>query len=259
MIEDKNLEEQAIIEETNIETKNQTTNNIASIDPAKVNLVDLIDQPAWKTILLDLVQSEKMDPWNIDICALADKFLEKINSLERANLRVPANAILASAILLKTKSKALKLSSLEDLEEAQKLAELTEEERKLLEASIPELRGMRQAREARITLDELVQSIEVILNKSKAKNRFDKMFEEIKFAVPYNDFNIEEKMEEVFGLVQKRADSQGITLFSQLVNGNKEPVEIIQTFIPLLFLANKGKLNLWQEEFWQEIFISIQK
>ena len=234
------------------------SNSIENIDPASVNLVDLIDQPAWKTILLELVRSEKMDPWNIDICALADKYLQKINSLERANLRVPANAILASAILLKTKSKALKLSSLEEVE-GQVLSELTAEERRLLEASIPELRGMRQARESRLTLDELVQSIEVILNKSKSKNRFDKMFEEIKFAVPYNDFNIEEKMLEVLELVQQRCDSQGIVLFSQLINGNKAPVSVIQTFIPLLFLANKGKVNLWQEEFWQEIFISLNK
>ncbi len=85
------------------------------------------------------------------------------------------------------------------------------------------------------------------------------MFEEIKFAIPYNDFNIDEKMKEVLALIQQRCDSQGMILFSQLINGNKAPVQIIQTFIPLLFLANKGKVNLWQEEFWQEIFVSIAK
>src|SRR3989338_6587440 len=59
-------------------------------------LVDLIDQPAWKTILLDIVKAEKMDPWNIDVIRLADLYLSKINLLERSNLRVPANAILRS-------------------------------------------------------------------------------------------------------------------------------------------------------------------
>jgi len=228
--------------------------SIASAE--NINLVDLIDQPAWKTILLDLVESEKMDTWNIDICALADKYLEKINSLEHANLRVPANAILASAILLKTKSKALRLTSLEELEK-EVASELSEEERRLLEAGIPELVGQRPARESRLTLDELVQNIESILNKSKSKNRFDKMFEEVKFAIPYNDFNIDEKMAEVFALIQQRCDSQGIVLFSQLMNGNKSSTQVVQTFIPLLFLANKGKVNLWQEDFWQEIFISL--
>jgi chromatin segregation and condensation protein Rec8/ScpA/Scc1 (kleisin family) len=147
---------------------------------------------------------------------------------------------------------------LEEVEETI-LSELSEEERRLLEASIPELRGQRQVRESRLTLDELVQSIETILSKSKSRNRFDKMFEEIRFAIPYNDFNIEEKMLEVLELVKQRCDSQGIALFSQLVNGSKTPTQIIQTFIPLLFLANKGTVNLWQEEFWQEIFISLSE
>jgi len=39
-------------------------------DYSQMDLVDLIDQPAWKSILLDLVTSEKMDPWDIDVTAL---------------------------------------------------------------------------------------------------------------------------------------------------------------------------------------------
>ncbi|MEK6820785.1 MAG: hypothetical protein AABY11_00095, partial [archaeon] len=35
------------------------------------DLVGLIDQPAWKTILISLVKNEKMDPWNIDVKDLA--------------------------------------------------------------------------------------------------------------------------------------------------------------------------------------------
>ena len=79
-------------------------------DYSKMDLVDLIDQPAWKTILLNLVETEKMDPWNINVVVLCEKYLNKINELEGNNLRVPANAILACAILVKTKSKYLKLS-----------------------------------------------------------------------------------------------------------------------------------------------------
>ena len=69
------------------------------------NLISLIDVPEWKSILLDLVSSEKMDPWNIDIVELSEKYLQKINSMELMDLRVPANAILASSILLRAKSK----------------------------------------------------------------------------------------------------------------------------------------------------------
>lgn len=219
-------------------------------------LVDLIDQPAWKAILMAIVRQEKMDPWNIDIIMLADKYLEKIGTLEKANLRVPANAMLASAILLKTKSKTLRLTTLDELEKEDAQKELSAEERALLAAQIPELRGTRGMREGKVTLDELVKTIETMLTKSRSKNSFaKKMSGEVEFILPFAGMDIEKRMEDVFKLVQQKADSQGMVLFSQLVNGHQESGEVINVFIPLLFLANNGRLNLWQEEFWQEIFI----
>src|SRR3989338_1400050 len=92
------------------------------IDPENVNLVDLIDQPAWKTILIELVKSEKMDPWNIDIIELSGKYLQKISELGGTDLRIPANAILASAILLKFKSRILSIKPLDEEELAEALA-----------------------------------------------------------------------------------------------------------------------------------------
>ena len=47
----------------------------------KEYLVDLIDQPAWKTILIELVKGNKMDPWNIAVVALADLYWKKIQLL----------------------------------------------------------------------------------------------------------------------------------------------------------------------------------
>lgn len=222
-------------------------------------LVDLIDQPAWKTILLTIVKQEKMDPWNIDLIVLADKYLEKIYTLEKANLRIPANAMLASAILLKTKSKTLHITTLEDLEKAEAKKELTPEERALLAAGIPELRGTRSMREGKVTLDELVKTIETMLSKSRGKNSFAKQLKEVEFVLPFAGMDIEKRMEEVMQLVQQRADSQGMVLFSQLLNGNRTPNEVINVFVPLLFLANNGQLALWQEEFWQEIFIRYKQ
>lgn len=222
-------------------------------------LTDLIDQPAWKTILLTIVKQEKMDPWDIDLVHLADKYLEKINSLEQANLRVPANAMLASTILLKTKSKSLRITTLEELEEESDKQELSAEEKAMLLSGIPELRNSRGVREGKVTLDELVKTIEVMLNKSKRKNSFASKLEEVRFHIPFSEVDIEQKMIEVRALVKQKADSQGMLLFSQLADKNPSPTEVINIFIPLLFLANKGELAIWQEAFWEEIFISLQK
>ncbi len=221
-----------------------------------VDLVDLIEQPAWKTILIELVKTEKMDPWDIDIAGLADKYLLKINSLGGTDLRLPANAILACAILLRFKSGILRLSEIEE-EELPK-DELDEEEKEMIERILPELRNVRKIKQGKVSLDNLVEAIELMLEKSK--KRKDKRFikEEIpEFKIPFADYNISERMDGVYELIKEKADSQGLILFSKLVNG-KGAVEIVDTFIPCLFLSSKERINMWQEQFFGEIFISLK-
>ncbi len=223
-------------------------------------LVDLIDQPAWKTILLDIVKAEKMDPWNIDLIVLADFYLKKIQLLSHGNLRIPANAILASAILLRYKAKSLRLTSLDEIDKETAERELTAEERALLAESIPDLPGVRPVREGRVTLDTLVSTIETMLNKSRTQSRFARKLEELRFVMPDASFNIEKRMSEVLEKIRQRADSQGLVMFSQIVEEFKgDPVEIVNTFIPLLFLANRNQITLWQDEFWEDIFIRWNK
>ena len=228
-------------------------NTLEKTDFSNVNLVDLIEQPAWKTILLDIVDSEKWDPWNLDIAELADKYLQKINSLSDLDLRIPANAILASAILLKAKSRLLKLSSIE--EEEDKAFE------KLIEQFIPELRNPRPLREGKVSLEALVEVIEqsLLASKKKAMKRFLEE-QEIQFKIPFNDFNIEEHVDRVLALIQEKADSQGLVTFSALLNGTAKDVNtILTTFLPVLSLATKNKISIWQDEFFGEIFISLNK
>ncbi|MDD5464627.1 MAG: hypothetical protein PHP62_05760, partial [Candidatus Moranbacteria bacterium] len=129
-----------------------------------------------------------------------------------------------------------------------------------IEKLLPDLSGSRKEREGKISLDELVLSIEKMLDKSK--ERVDKrfLFDRTKpdFRIPLAGTNIEELVDGVLEEIQKKADSNGMVVFSQLVFG-KNPNQIVDTFIPCLFLVNKGKINMWQEEFFGEIMISITK
>jgi segregation and condensation protein A len=220
-------------------------------DYSQVDLVDLIDQPAWKTILVDLVKSAKMDPWNIDVSDLTEKYLEKIDQLEHSNLRVPANAILACAILVKTKSKHLKLSSVEEEEEK---PVLSEEQKQLFLEELPDLIGNRSVREGRISLDELVDSIEGIIQqttpqKSSARNM-------PRMELDFDTTSIEERLEEVLSIIKNKVDSQGIVLFNDLIEGQNNE-SIIDTFLPVLFLMNSGKVLAYQEEFFGDIFVKL--
>ena len=229
--------------------------------PENVNLVDLIDQPAWKTILIELVKSEKMDPWNIDIIELSGKYLQKISELGGTDLRIPANAILASAILLKFKSRILSIKPLDEEEAAEALAfsrQLTPEQIAELEANLPELTSIRKLREGQVSLDELVSGIEKMLEQSKSRvdRRFIKM-ERPEFAIPFSNFNIDEKMEEIYAIIKDNADSQGLLMFSALPSSSI--TETVESFIACLFLTNNERINMWQEDFFGEIFISLNK
>ena len=70
--------------------------------------------------------------------------------------------------------------------------------------------------------------------------------------------NIEEKTQKVMELIANNADSKGLCLFSHLIIGKSVP-EIVDTFVPVLFLCKNGKINAWQEEWFGEIFIQLTK
>src|SRR3989338_8024538 len=65
------------------------------------------DEITWQTILLDLVKTGEIDPWDVDISILANKYLEIIKKLQESNLYISGKVLLASAILLKIKSELL--------------------------------------------------------------------------------------------------------------------------------------------------------
>ena len=58
-------------------------------------------------ILVDMAKSGKIDPWNIDIVDVTDKYLAHMVEMKSQNLRVTGRTFLFAAILLKLKSNIL--------------------------------------------------------------------------------------------------------------------------------------------------------
>lgn len=214
-------------------------------EPQSVDLVGLIEQPTWKSILLDLVRKEKMDVWAIDLVELSQKYLQRIQELKENNLRIPANAMLACAILLKLKSRTIKLPYEEEKEELPAIGEL------------PELQPITRIKERTVTLDELLREIEAVIAKTKKKSSAIKAVEEVVLPMPHiSEQDISNRLEEVYEKLVANADEQGLVLFSDIVSAEK-PLEVVTTFICLLFLAAKQRISIWQESFFGEIFIAI--
>ena len=58
-------------------------------------------------ILLEMARSGEIDPWNIDIIDVTDKFLAKLVEREKIDLRASARTLLYASILLRMKSDVL--------------------------------------------------------------------------------------------------------------------------------------------------------
>ena len=65
------------------------------------------DEITWKDLIMELIKSEQMDPWDIDISDLTKKFIQTIKKLKELNIRISGKVLLAAALLLRIKSTRL--------------------------------------------------------------------------------------------------------------------------------------------------------
>ena len=66
-------------------------------------------------ILVSLAKNGEIDPWDIDIVDVTDKFLAQVAELEKLDLRVSSRTLLFASILLRMKADALEESEPQDL------------------------------------------------------------------------------------------------------------------------------------------------
>lgn len=72
---------------------------------------------SWQEIIYDLINTEQLDPWDIDIGVLANKYLEKLRRLEDEDFFVSSKVLLAAAFLLRIKSELLLSKYLKSIDE----------------------------------------------------------------------------------------------------------------------------------------------
>jgi segregation and condensation protein A len=228
---------------------------VSSLHAGKLDLEKLVSKPAWKEVLLDLVVKEQLDPWNIDVGIIASKYVEHVRGLQTLDLHIPANIILAASILLRFKSDAIRIE-----EEVQDVEAQTYvgEDVPAIEVPLLTLRT-RIPPKRKVTLDELVAALEDVFDEQKKREaRLSEPVLEERIVLQLPEFDIEKQMSEVFSRVKTKADSEGLTTFSRLI-GNETQEEKIYTLLPLLFLTQAGKVSIFQEKFFGEIFVQLLK
>ncbi len=186
-------------------------------------------------IVLKLMINGEIDPWNVDIVELADKYLKEIKKMHIPDLRLASKALAAAALLLKMKADALDLGKEEETEE---------------KISRKRVFGIKRF----YTIDEIAHVLKkyiapVIEFKPKRKYTRRKGYKRKPktLEIPLFHATLEETIE---ALEKEFEQLEGFITLSELNHPNKA-----QAFVALLFLNYEGVINIYQEEEFGEIYI----
>ena len=225
-------------------------------------------EPGWQEIIHDLINTEQLDPWNVNIIILTDKYLEKLNQLEEADFFISGKVLLAAALLLRIKSEILLnkyIKSIDEILFGKKEEKKSVFERMELDEDIPELIPKSPLpRFRRVTLQELLDSLNKAIiteNRRIKKDILTKSaLRESSISLPKKQISIKDKIREMYEnlLNYFKEDEQRKRIsFTEFVGEKKE--ERIISFLPLLHLDNQKKIWLEQEEHFTDFHIWLKK
>ena len=229
-------------------------------------------------IILDLVRMGKIDPWNIDIVDLYDKYMARISELKQDNLRSVGKAILFSSTLLKIKSDIFQGISINDFEvepldyfEDDSFNDDDYEQMQIptnnivsFDEVLQRRTSVRLNRKRNVTLKDLIRHIqfyEELEKKYAIKSALDRKERRVRNYASLKAHEIkelahDEYVEEVVermrqNLAQILSREENIELRELCLLG----FDRSSAFIALLFLAREDEYELFQEEFYGKLFV----
>ncbi len=218
------------------------------------DVIDLVSsESTWRDLLIDLVDRNKLDPWNIDIIEIVDKYISTVKKLKVMDLRVPANIILAAAILLRLKSNYI---SLQDYDETGEMgiAEVVQRQDMVID---PLNFRLRLPPKRKLSLTELLAALDEAMEIKEIRRAAQQ--KPVPFIpIKIENFDIEAETEKLYGILEENADKSRMATFSCISKLSSINDILFELFIPLLFLAHKGRVRLIQERFFSEIIIALK-
>ena len=229
---------------------------------------DLItgDGLSWQAIIYDLIKTEQLDPWDIDLGVLADKYVDIIQHLEEADFFVSSKVLLACSLLLRLKSDILINSYIQDLNDAlygRKDAKKYEIDRiEIDENDLPILVPRTpMSRHKKVTLEELMKALNHAIeteNRRIKKEIKGRQAERSALSVmpSLNFVPLKVRIRSIFGLVDRHLkDGNEHMKFSHLAPSKEER---LACFVPILHLSNDGRVFLRQPRHFEEIHMTMK-
>jgi segregation and condensation protein A len=240
-----------------------------SVDQNQVHDLLFNREVGWQEIIYDLINTEQLDPWNIDISVLSEGFLLRIQKYEETDFFVSSKVLLAAALLLRIKSEMILSRYMKSIDEI--LFGDKEEDKKNvferieLDEDIPDLIPRSpMPRFRKVTLKELIDSLNkaIITENRRIKKAIvnQNALRESGISLPKRKYNIQSKLKQIQGKVLLYFDankSHKKVSYTNIIGLDKE--ERALSFFPILQLENNGEFWLEQEEHFEEIHIWLKK
>jgi len=207
--------------------------------------------PPWN-ILFELNKLRKIKPWDINISFLLNSFLEEMEKSGQIDFRASGVAVDSSSTIYLMKSKLLL-----------KLEEPPAPSPKVQPDFLPPPLSLPFRYElTSTTIHHLLQVLDEVLKGEHVfalKPRVEPVLPPPSEILPPIDIyimEIEKQMGKLHQFLLRLSKDSTPILFSKVVAGLKQ-LEAIKKFIVLLFLAQKGDVNLWQDPELNDIYITL--
>jgi segregation and condensation protein A len=201
------------------------------------------------SILFEIHRLEKIIPWDVNIAYLLKTFLEKMQQRGEVDFRASGVALESSSTIYLKKTRLLL-----------KLEEPPPEPKSTSDFIPPPLFLPLRYELSSTTIDNLLNVLDEVLKseyiRPPPQSPIILPTPEIIPQVDLYLLEIDERMKTLYDQLCQLAATGELIAFSKLVAGLKK-IEAVKTFIILLFLAQRGKIGLWQEEEIEELYITV--
>ncbi|MBN2734902.1 MAG: segregation/condensation protein A [Methanomicrobiaceae archaeon] len=222
-------------------------------------------------ILVRLAESGEIDPWNIDIVEVTDRFLSELDRIQKLDLRVSGRTLFFASTLLRMKSEYLEEPDSPpeaegDFYEEDSLFGVDEfsfgefaEPVDRLEREIQRRIKRKDHRKRPVTLYELIKELKTAEKMFRRRQRRKDVSPVIFFEADdvvgvAHEEDFSDDVSSVYSCYERIAEKKDrVTLTGMCEEMGRD---LRSVYLPLLFLMLEGKLVLMQEEFFGEITVS---
>ncbi len=217
---------------------------------------------SWEQVIYKIIAWEGLDPWNLDLKILSDSFVGYLLKMKELDFKVPAKYLIIAAVLLRMKSDHLQyigdvVSGYMKEEEVPDVAVEDValdgingvEKFDVTPVTVPPKRHPRR----KIMITELIVALRSVLRtERRRKIRRERRRGKVDIEEDKLTKRIDGLYKKINEIMEKlKADE---VKFSNLVKEWKKE-EVVNTFLPVVYLDHAKKIDVRQEKIFDEIFI----